>query len=150
MSDSIYKIIPKNPYTKVSKDKLNAAKSFIESAITCDSVDLVITDNLEFIDCGSNLVNITCPKCGKEISFDWWNDAMDIACEDDFKKLDITLPCCGGASSLNDLRYDFKCGFACCSINVTNPEKLIDEDDSLTESVQKILDCEINWIIAHY
>ena len=150
MSDSIYKIIPKNPYKKVSQDKLNTAKSFIESAITCDSVDLAITDNLEFIDCGSNLVNITCPKCGKEISFDWWNKAMDIACEDEFKKLDITLPCCGEASSLNDLRYDFKCGFAYCSINITNPETLIDDDETLIESIQKILDCEINVIIAHY
>ena len=150
MSDQVYKIIPKSPYTKVSQDKLNAAKSFIESAIPCDSVDLVITGNLEFIDCGSNLVNITCPKCGKEISFDWWNEAMDIACEDEFKKLDITLPCCSEASSLNDLKYDFKCGFACCSINVTNPKKLIDDDEALIESVQKILDCDINVIVAHY
>lgn len=150
MSDQVYKIIPKSPYTKVSQDKLNAAKSFIESAIKCDSVDLVITDNLEFIDCGNNLVNITCPKCGKEISFDWWNEAMDIACEDEFKKLDIILPCCGETSSLNDLRYDFKCGFACCSINVTNPETLIDDDETLIESIQKILDCDINVIVAHY
>jgi hypothetical protein len=67
MSDQVYKIIPKSPYTKVSQDKLNAAKSFIESTVTCDCVDLEVTDNPEFIDCGSNLVNITCPKCGKEV-----------------------------------------------------------------------------------
>lgn len=149
MSVDIYRIIPKDPYKKVSQDKLNAAKSFIESAIVCDSVDLIITDTPNFYDCASNFEMITCPKCGKEISFDWWGEAMDIAWKDEFNKLDIILPCCGESSSLNDLCYDFKCGFACCSINIRDPEKLIDEDVILIESVQKILDCETSMIIAH-
>ena len=148
MSDSIYKIIPTDPYIKVPHDKLNAAKAYIEETIVSDSVDLVFVDSPKFIDCGGELEVITCPRCGKTISFDWWQDAMSNAYEENFDKLDIILPCCGEASSLNDLRYDFKCGFACCGINVMNPKKAI--DDTLIEAIQKILDCEISIIFARY
>ena len=89
-----------------------------------------------------------CPICGKELGFDWWQGAMSTAPKSSFTGLDVVLPCCNKASSLNELDYDFKCGFASCEIDIVNPAKNI--DDELIEAISKLLACDISVVIARY
>lgn len=121
MSDQIIKIIPANPFAKIPNSVLLQGKDYIQEHVICDSVDIKTSECSIFVDCGSNLQCITCPKCGKVISFEWWGDAMGRANECSFQTLDVALPCCGETTSLNDLIYDFKCGFALCLIEILNP-----------------------------
>ena len=148
MSDTVCKIIPADPNTKIASDKMDAAKKYIEDILECDSVNVQYSDNPKFIDCGSNLERIKCPVCGRELGFDWWQGAMSTASKSSFTGLDVVLPCCNKASSLNELDYDFKCGFASCEIDIVNPAK--DIDDELIEAISKLLACDISVVIARY
>jgi hypothetical protein len=148
MSDTVCKIIPADPNTKISPDKMDAVKKYIEAILKCDSVNVQYSDNPKFIDCGSNLEKIKCPICGRELGFDWWQGAMSTASKSSFTGLDVVLPCCNKESSLNELDYDFKCGFASCEIDIVNPVK--DIDGELIEAISKLLACDISVVIARY
>ena len=58
MSDYIIKIVPKDPFCKLFQHALAQAKNFLESRISCDSVQTKQSDMPAFIDCGSNLDQI--------------------------------------------------------------------------------------------
>ena len=79
MSDQITKIITANPYEQIPDSILHEVKSFIQDNVECDSVEIIEHNHPEFIDCGSNLEKICCPKCDSVISFEWWGDMMDSA-----------------------------------------------------------------------
>ena len=147
MSDHIVKIVPKDPFCKISQYALEQAKRFLESRISCDSVRAKQYDMPAFIDCGSNLNQIECPECGAELAFDWWNQAMDVASEEKFASLETKLPCCGKTASLNDLKYHFTCAFACCAVELWNPDREIGTAD--LACVQRLLRTEIRIIKAH-
>ncbi len=147
MSDYIIKIVPKDPFCKLSQYALAQAKSFLESRISCDSVQAKQSDMPEFIDCGSDLEQIECPECGAELAFDWWSQAMDAAGEAKFASLETKLPCCEKTASLNDLKYHFPCAFACCAIELWNPDREIGAAD--LACVQRLLRTEIRIIKAH-
>ena len=73
---------------------------------------------------------------------------MSAASKSSFTGLDVVLPCCNKESSLNELDYDFKCGFASCEIDIVNPAK--DIDGELIEAISKLLACDISVVIARY
>ena len=148
MSDTVCKIIPTDPNTKIATDKMDAARKYVEDILKCDSVNVQYSDNPKFIDCGSNLERIKCPECGRKLGFDWWQGAMSTASKSSFTGLDVVLPCCNKESSLNELDYDFKCGFASFEIDIVNPAK--DIDDELIEAISKLLTCDIRVVIARY
>ena len=55
MSDCIMKIIPKDPFYKVSDLSLQSAKSFLQTQIHCDFIEVEINETPVFVDCGGNL-----------------------------------------------------------------------------------------------
>jgi hypothetical protein len=67
---------------------------------------------ITFVDCGGNLQGIYCPLCGAAVSIPWWQEAMDAAFKSHFANLHVTTACCGGSTTLNDLRFDWAMGFA--------------------------------------
>lgn len=147
MSDCIVKIIPLNPFRKVSKQLLQKCRDFLEAAVPCDTIEVKCSETPMFIDCGSNLQRIVCPKCHSELPFDWWGDAMDQAGKKDFTALEVQVPCCKKTVSLNDLEYDFPCGFACCEIDLWDPGR--DLESQIIGSVQHILKTNVRTITAH-
>lgn len=147
MSDCILKIASQDPFYKISEPLLQKCKDFLEANIHCDSIEAKCYMTPKFVDCGSNLESIVCPICHSELPFDWWGEAMDKASESEFTSLEIVLPCCGKAVSLNDLEYYFTCGFACCVIEILNP--VCDDEDYIIDSIQKILGINIRIIKAH-
>ena len=141
MSDYILKIIPADPYVKISEDVLCEVKEYLYKNTDCERIDTSISLYPDFIDCGGNLESISCPECGTIIDFDWWGNAVDKASNEHFSDLSVKMPCCGTKISLNDLNYDMKCGFASCEICIMNPYRLL-EDDVINE-IQRKLGTEI-------
>ena len=147
MSDVIEKIIPVNPFIRIPIDDLQAARDLISDKVANDSITIDTSESPVFIDCGGNLESISCPKCGAPISFEVWGELMDKAYELSFSDLDVVLPCCNSKESLNDLNYNYECGFSCCVISVLNPQITIDED--LRESIESLLHTKIKIVHAH-
>lgn len=147
MSEHIIKIITSNPYDIISLETLEEVKSFLISNISCDYINVECNEYPVFVDCGSNLETIFCPKCETELSFDWWGNKMNIASKCSFQHLEIELPCCTKIVSLNDLKYNYKCGFSCSVIEIFNPTNEFNQQ--IINSIQMILGTNINLINAH-
>lgn len=147
MSDSMVKIIPKDPFYKIPEPALQAAEDFVKTHIRCDAVNTQCSETPVFVDCGGNLEKIFCPECHTELDFDWWGEVMGRADENGFTSLETELPCCGKMISLNDLQYDFPCGFACSRICILNPQRLT--EDTVIDSVETILGIGVRVITAH-
>lgn len=146
MSDNIVRIIPKDPLYKISIPTRQKTKTYLEANVSCDSIEILCGMTPMFIDCGSNLERINCPNCGLELSLDWWIEAMDHASVNEFTSLLTELPCCGSMISLNDLAYHYPCGFACCAIDILNPD--YDMMDHIN-SIQSLLNTKIRIIKKH-
>lgn len=123
-----------------------SSRDFLEANIDYDPIEIKCSRTPVFVDCGSNLERIVCPKCGTELSFNWWSKAMGRLNESEFILLETKLPCCGKIISLNDLKYYFPCGFACCEIDILNP--ICDFGDYIIDSIQKILGINVRIIKA--
>lgn len=95
-------------------------------------IDVTWHDTLTVVDCGANLERIGCPHCGASIDTVWWADLLEGHCEDGFASLAVEVPCCGAATSLDVLDYDWPCGFARLEIAIWNPERLWFSDEELT------------------
>ena len=146
MSDYVVKLIPTDPFMSIPTERLEKAVAFIREHIECDEVEVSDEETPEFIDCGENLESITCPECGSELDLEWWGEAMNEVWESEFDDLTTKMPCCGKSVSLNDLEYNLPCGFACCVIEIWNPEDPL--DDEMLDSLQKILGTTIRKIDA--
>lgn len=79
----------------------------------------------------------------------WWPDAMDRAHGRHFADLAVTVPCCGAATSLNDLRYDWPAGFARFVLEATNPGVPELPDAALAE-LERRLGAPLRVVRAHY
>lgn len=147
MSDHIVKIIPRDPLYLPPEQTLDVAKAYLEAHINSDGINISVNGSPVFVDCGSNLSEIFCPKCGKKLDYSWWQSAMSKAFEGEFMFLGTVAPCCGAAVSLNELCYHFPCGFARTRIEIYNPGQAVEDD--ILAPVQKILGTELRVIHAH-
>ena len=147
MSDHIIKIIPADPYFRLAEHKALELTEFLKSRIEADSIDALIHETPVFVDCGGNLERILCPFCKSALGFDWWGKAMNASYEHNFEKLSVTLPCCGRESSLNDLRYDFPCGFSSIEFSILNPRTELEKD--CLDTLQELIGTPVRKIHAH-
>lgn len=130
---------------------------------------VIVRDEIDFVDNGVNLETIRCPHCNEVLPEDWWGTAVDQAGKTKFDNLVVQTPCCGRQVSLNDLVYDWPAGFARFSISILNPVRedtaarvpltdsitrtrfeLIHPDSKTLEHVGEVLGCPVRKIIAHY
>lgn len=147
MSDYIVKIIPIDPYLRITDKQAQSALQYLKQNIKADLVKMRIQESPEFVDCGANLESISCPICNKQLDFGWWNVAMDKASKINFMDLSIKLPCCSKDSTLNDLIYYFPCGFSTFEYDIVNP--LMEVNDSLISELQRLLEITVSVIHAH-
>ena len=68
MSDYIIRMIPSDPYLKITEQTLESAKDLLARKIVCDRIQIRFSNEPSFIDCGSNLHSISCPDCGNKIN----------------------------------------------------------------------------------
>ena len=148
MSDNLLKLISIDPSFVPDKQRQEQAKVLLNHLFKKKSIELKTTNDIEFIDQGSNFESVFCNHCGKEIKMESWQDAMDKAHKNNFKDLFFVTPCCHKKASLNDLQYQSAAGFAKFQIEITDPGNNI-ETTNLVE-LQKILGTPIRKIWAHY
>ena len=147
MSDSIIHIIPQDPFYKAPESAQQSIKSFLQTQIPCDAIEVKTYRTPVFVDCGENLERICCPECNAELALTWWKKAMNKAWKREFTSLKTKTPCCKKTVSLNALDYWFPCGFASFQISFWNPK--LPEADALTDTVEAMLGTAVRVILEH-
>jgi len=149
MSDNYLRLIPVSPEyipdALVSEEVQRLFTSFVPHA---DEVHVMITNEIKFIDQGSNWERVTCPICGSELGVRWWQEAMDTAYVTKFTNLIVVLPCCHNERSLNNLRYEWPAGFARFVLQARNPNT--DLNEAQIHALEQKLGCALRKIWAHY
>lgn len=150
MSASYYQLIPTVPdYVPDAAARELACQRFAAFIPEAEQVTAEVTEHIEFISAMGSFETVSCPVCGALQDNSWWMRAMDAAySERGFADLRITLPCCGAASSLNDLRYYFPQGFARFVLSAFEPN-ILDLEDWQTQELEKLLGCQLRRVWAH-
>ncbi len=149
MSDNFLKLIPDIPqYVPSTAAIQNACELLSEYLPSADEISYTITADVRFIDQGQNWKRVLCPVCRAELDKWWWQQAVDAAYRAGFSNLSVKTPCCGAASSLNELQYEWPAGFAQAIVEVHNPSG--DVDDDQLKSLEQILGCRLRKIWARY
>jgi hypothetical protein len=154
MSDFYISVIPTDVNWQPTTEAAQQAEAFVRAAFPDpDGMQQDITvefhDHITAIDAGQSLHRITCPRCAQEISVDWYADLLEQT-EGEFDTLDVTVPCCHTALTLDTLTYDWPCGFARFEIAVANPVRPNYEftTDELA-TLATILGHPVRQILAH-
>ncbi|MET7383392.1 hypothetical protein ABZT08_32165 [Streptomyces sp. NPDC005526] len=78
----------------------------------------------------------------------WWADLPGAHCDDGFATLAVVVACCGAATSLDALEYDWPCGFARFGIAIWNPEHAWFSDEEMT-AIGNALGHPVQQVRAH-
>lgn len=122
MSDHFINFVPTDPNWRASKQVAERAVELLKGFLPCAStVEAHFPGKMMFFDPGQNWAGAKCPNCATNID-DWWSEAMQEAWAKDFVNLQVTTPCCGIITSLNDLNFGWPgSGFARFALEVMNP-----------------------------
>jgi hypothetical protein len=150
MSDNWIAIVPEDPrYIPTERQRTRGRERFLEIAPDADKIEIRISDDIRFYDCGSNLEKTSCPSCPAEIPNEWWQDRLDDDSDDDgFKLAPYVMPCCNAQHTLHELDYDWPQGFGQFAIDAMNPniEKL---DVQCIAEFEEILGVPLRVIYQH-
>ncbi|WP_405732503.1 hypothetical protein OG885_18045 [Streptomyces sp. NBC_00028] len=153
MSDDVLSVIPTDPYWQPepsAADRAGTLMTALTGGLAADTdaeTEVDWYDAPTVVDSGQNLERIGCPACRASIDRAWWEDLVE-AHEDGFPTLDVSVPCCGAATTLDRLDYDRPCGFARFEIAVWNPETDGLGDEELA-AVAEALGHPVRQIRAH-
>ncbi|MER5909840.1 hypothetical protein ABT124_04870, partial [Streptomyces sp. NPDC001982] len=152
-SDDILSVIPADPHWQPDRTAAERAAALVRElapgwpdGIPAET-DVDWYDLPDAIDCGANLERIGCPHCGATIDRDWYRDPVE-GHPDGFPTLAVHVPCCGTATSLDALDYEWPCGFARFEIAVWNPGRGPLTDHELA-AVAQALGSPVRQILAH-
>lgn len=151
MSDNWIAIVPEDPRFVPNATAQNRARDrFSEIAPEADEIEIKVSENVQFFDCGANLECISCPSCGAEISVDWWQDRMDEDSdgEEGFNLSAYAVPCCRKKYTLHDLAYDWTQGFGRFALDAMNPN-IGELEDIHKRELEKILGTKLRVIYQH-
>jgi hypothetical protein len=150
MSDYYYQLIPTIPaYVPDDGARESARERFASFVGNAAGVTMEVWEHVEFVDCMGNFESVSCPVCGTLLDDDWWIRAMDAAYgEQGFADLRVTVPCCGAATSLNDLNYHFPQGFARFVLSAFEPH-VSDLEDWQVHELEEIVGCKLRKIWVH-
>lgn len=155
MSDNYIRLIPTAPMWQPDHDAAAAASAHVAGLFAGpdDSIDEVAHEffpTVAFIDSGENTSHATCRECESRIELGWVLAVVDER-QDDLTRLDVRLPCCGAAASLNDLNYDWAVGFARFEITALNGSRDSYElDAEELRTVAFLLGHPVRQVLAHY
>lgn len=123
MSDHWIAIVPKDPkFVPDPQAQGQALELFRAMAPDAENFEIRLSERIQLFDCGANLEGIICPRCGYEISIEWWQDRM----VDDydgcgFQLAEYSAPCCQASIRLDELQYVSPQAFARFGIKAMNP-----------------------------
>jgi hypothetical protein len=129
--------------------RVRARARFASFVPEAQRVTAEVREHVEFVPAMGNFETVSCPGCGILLDNDWWVQAMDAAySERGFADLTVTLPCCGAASSLNDLHYYFPQGFARFVLSAFEPN-IVDLQDWQVRELEELLGCKLRKVWVH-
>jgi hypothetical protein len=125
MSVHLITVIPTDPFWVPDEAHEAAATALIDELLTDrQGLDVRRHEPPQYFDAGEYQQGAYCPFCSSSVDDDFWRSAIIRVIDgDDFGPLDIVLPCCGVAASLNDVASDPPEGFASWSVCATNPDE---------------------------
>ncbi|MFI0464812.1 hypothetical protein ACH347_12085 [Saccharopolyspora sp. 5N102] len=130
MSEDVLSVIPADPRwqpDRAAADRAAAVAARLAPGTAGGaSVEIRVTwhDEMTAIDCGDNLERIGCPRCGASIDLAWWSGLLEVLRGAGFETLAVQVPCCRAEASLDELDFDWPCGFARFEIAIWNPERI--------------------------
>lgn len=151
MSEFWLRFIPTVPEYVPDETAREAALALLKAYMGgARGVTAEVYGHVEFVTAMGNFERVSCPVCGAMLSVDWWVGAMDAAYsrERGFAHLGVAVPCCGAATSLNDLIYDGPQGFARFVLSAFEPPVTHLSDDQMRE-LENIVGCPLRAICAH-
>ncbi|MEU8218257.1 hypothetical protein AB0C47_21130 [Micromonospora taraxaci] len=156
VSDLYIRLIPTNPDWQPTHEAATGAGAYVASLFSgpddaVEEVEYKFYDRVTLIDAGENTSQITCSRCGRDVSLDWLGDLVRGNGSPSFDHLDVTVPCCGAVVPLNGLHYDWPIGFARFEVSAMNPTRAQYELD--TEELARVGDLlghPVAQILAHY
>jgi len=149
VSTTILKLIPHAPDYLPIKTAQEKASTWLSSIFPDSSrIEVNSWDEVKFVDPGENFEHILCSFCNENLKLDWWHKVMDLACEDDFKNLEVQVPCCHSIVSLNELDYVWAAGFARFVLEIFEPNSTL-SSESLS-LLEQLLECRLRQIWARY
>lgn len=149
MSDNWITLIPESPrFVPEAKRVERARARLAEIAPDADEIEVELSDEVRFIDCGGNFECVRCPTCRAEIPTDWWSDRMDEEFAGGCMLRDVAMPCCGAHHSLDSLVYEWPQGFARFSLSAMNP-RIGRLDDRSVAGFEDILGTRLRVIYQH-
>ena len=149
MSDNLLKLIPISPIYVPEEDSIQKALASIKLLFwSASEITIKQTDSPQFIDQGGNFERIICPKCSGTINEAWWKEAMNNALAKEFFELNVIVLCCNSMMSLNELKYEWPAGFACFSIQITNPNRDLSHEE--LHAIEVVLGTRLKKIWARY
>ena len=155
MSDNWIRLIPTDALWEPKRSSVDRAVAYVVGLYagpgdSADEVTAEFYDGVALIDSGVNTSSFTCRVCSSVTDVTW---AFEVVNErsSDLTDLDVVLPCCGAASNLNDLAYDWPLGFARFEIGVLNGTRARYElDGSELRQVGQLLGHPVRQVLAHY
>lgn len=123
-------VIPVDPLAAPPKESAEAAFALLTTMRPeAQDAELYLSDQPDFFHCGSNFGSVFCPFCATEIR-EWWSKPIDAWWKSaDRRELSVETPCCGRATSLNDLDYVGEQGMACVAITMMNPNSDLEPEE---------------------
>lgn len=150
MSDNFLRVTPSDPELIPTADARESALALLRSALPeADAFRAQVETEVVFVDAGGNFESVSCPICERPLDDGWWSTAMERASGTGFSDLSVELPCCGGSTSLNELRYRMPQGFARCVLEIMNPH-VATIPERLATQLREALCCELRFVWAHY
>lgn len=146
MSDHTIILIPEDPrHVPDEERQRRAIAKFHEIAPNSDEIREILSDSVQFFDCGGNLEKIVCPACHKEIPIPWWQAQMDEEHGQAYPLVKQPSPCCGALRTLHELTYEWPQGFGRFGIEAMNPS-VRQFDTTLKSEFENILGCPLRVI----
>ena len=143
-SDSEIKIIPLDPKVKPLQDKIEEVTEFLKKEYPDKEITSELFYEPKFIDPGELFEQVKCNLCGQIVDNKDWQEKMDKSFEKSkFEDLEIIMNCCGNISSLNNLTYEWDCGFASYVISINNPDLDKDKENKIRVKLSEILGFEV-------
>ena len=148
MSDTFLRFIPVNPDFVPEVANQDRAKEYLIHIFKKIEIEVIETDDVEFVDPGANFENVYCNLCGEELETETWQEAMDEGYKTVFQNLSFITRCCHSLTSLNELKYHWPAGFAKFMISLLKP--CLDIKENELKELENILGTKIRKIWAHY
>ena len=150
MSDNWLTFVPSDPNFLPNQEAITTALGLLRQfAPAAQDITVESDGEVNFFDAGSNFESISCPSCGADLE-SWWGDAMDQEWKKSrFENLSVVTPCCGSATSLNDLNYDFPMAFGRFALELFNP-RIGSISDEQRIQLEQILGTSLKMVWRHF